>query len=180
MPKFTEYSYQNIKGAIKMKDKLKGLVLGIAIGTMLTGATAFATSGTTNIKVTIQKLGIFVDGSKKASADAIIYKGTTYVPARSVSNAIGKEVGLVNGGLYIGKQPKISVTEDQAIKLVKNKLEIGSSSTLHVGVDHLEGNSYVVHVYEVVIDDAKTGDGHTATWGWYYVDKTSGVITSMF
>lgn len=163
-----------------MKEKLKGLVLGIAIGTMLTGVTAFAASGTTNIKVTLQKLGIYVDGVKKTTSEAINYKGTTYVPARSVSNAIGKDIGLVNGALYIGKQPKVLVTEAQAIQLVKKKLGIGSSSTLHVEVDHLEGNSYVVHVYEVVIDDAKTGAGHTATWGWYYVDKSSGAMTSMF
>ncbi|MWV44864.1 hypothetical protein GRF59_14680 [Paenibacillus sp. HJL G12] len=162
-----------------MKDKLKGLVLGLAIGTMLTGATAFAANGTTNIKVAIQKLGIYVDGTKKTSADAIIYNGTTYVPARSVSNAIGKEIGLVNGDLYIGKQPKMTITESQAISLVKKKYGV-SSPKLHVEVDHLEGNSYVVHVYEVVIDDVKSGEGHTATYGWYYVDKSSGAITSMF
>ncbi|WP_152399097.1 stalk domain-containing protein [Paenibacillus cellulositrophicus] len=162
-----------------MKDKLKGLVIGIVIGSMLTGATAFAASGTTNIKVAIQTLGIYVDGTKKTSADAIIYKGTTYVPARSVSKAIGKDIGLVNDGLFIGKQPQIKVTETQAIKLVRDKYKVPNNPKVYVDVDHYEGNSYVVHVYEVVMEEDGSG-GHTATWGWYYVDKFSGSITSMF
>lgn len=161
-----------------MKDKLKGIIIGITIGSMLTGATAFAASGT--IKVAFQKLGIYIDGTHKATAEAIIYNGKTYVPIRTVADSIGKQVGLVNHGLYIGKQPAAQVTEAKAIELVRKKYGISTSSPYYVEVDHMEGNSYVVHLYEVVIDDEKTGEGHTATYGWYYVDKYTGKITSMF
>lgn len=154
-----------------MKDKVKGIVLGIAIGTMLTGATAFAASGTTNIKVVIQKLGIYVDGTKKTAADAIIYKGTTYVPARSVSNAIGKEIGLVNGGLYIGKQPVIKITEDRAMELVYKKIKSEADKYhLHFMIDGNEDNEYTIRVFEDFPD-------HIATYGWYYVNKTNGTVS---
>ena len=44
-----------------------------------------------------------------------------------------------------------------------------------VTLDHedRETNSYLIHVYE-------TKDGHTATFNWYTVDKTTGEITKDF
>ncbi|MBI2326546.1 hypothetical protein HYU91_04140 [Candidatus Collierbacteria bacterium] len=44
-----------------------------------------------------------------------------------------------------------------------------------VTLDHedRETNTYVIHVYE-------TKDGHTATFNWYSVNKTTGVITKDF
>ena len=47
-----------------------------------------------------------------------------------------------------------------------------------IEVDHIEGNNYVVHVYEIIKDDEKTC--HTATIGWYYVDMYTGKIESIF
>lgn len=43
-----------------------------------------------------------------------------------------------------------------------------------------EDGNYYIQVYEVVIDNKKTGEGHTATFGWYTVDKYTGKITSLF
>ena len=42
------------------------------------------------------------------------------------------------------------------------------------------GKFYVIHVYEVVIDDEETGDAHTATYNWYDVNAETKEITSMF
>lgn len=161
-----------------MKDKVKGLVVGILIGSTITGATAFAASGT-SVKAVIQKINLYVDGTKKTTANAITYNNTTYVPVRSMSSALGQNVALRDNNLYIGKIPKLNITEKEAVKLVKNKYGY-NSSYLIVEVDNEVDNQYVVHVYEIVIDDEKTGEGHTATYGWYYVDKSSGKISSMF
>ncbi|WP_157094464.1 hypothetical protein [Metabacillus litoralis] len=49
-------------------------------------------------------------------------------------------------------------------------------TTLHVEIDHEDGNRYVVHVYEVVAHDDIS---HTATYGWYTVTKDSGKIEDM-
>jgi len=160
-----------------MKDKVKGLVVGILIGTMITGSAALG-ANTQTIQVAITNIPLYFNLVKKSDTKSITYNGTTYVPVRAVSSAIGQEVSLKNGGLYIGKQPKdTSITPNQAIKLVKAKYGYNNPS-IYVEVDHMEGNNYVVHVYEVVMDDEETG--HTATYNWYYVNKTTGKITSMF
>lgn len=37
-------------------------------------------------------------------------------------------------------------------------------------------NYFVVHGYHLVIDDPKTQEGHTATFGWYFVDCATGAV----
>ncbi|GAB6989549.1 stalk domain-containing protein [Paenibacillus pini] len=155
-----------------MKDKIKGLVLGITIGTMLTGTAAFAANGT-SIKAVIQKMNIYVDGSKKINTDAISYKGTTYVPVRAIGNSIGKQVGLQGDNLYIGKQPTVKVTQDRAIDLVYKKIKKDADKyKLRFMIDGEENNKYTVWAYEQMSD-------HTATYGWYYVNKNTGKVTKM-
>lgn len=161
-----------------MNDKVKGLVFGLTIGSLLTGATAFAASGV-NINVVAKKLSIIVDGTKKSAADGFIYKGTTYVPVKSIGTAIGKQVGLYGDDLYVGRQPTAKVSASQAIQNVKNKY--GPFSSFYtVEVDHETSTTYTIHVYEIVIDNKATGEGHTATFNWYDVDKYTGKITPMF
>ncbi|GAA0077588.1 hypothetical protein UT300005_19660 [Clostridium sp. CTA-5] len=67
----------------------------------------------------------------------------------------------------------------QAEQKVKQYLEnSGGYVAEHIEYDHTQDNKYVIHCYDVVIQG--NGFGHTATSGWYYVDKTSGAITSMY
>ncbi|WP_179132258.1 MULTISPECIES: hypothetical protein [Paenibacillus] len=47
-------------GDIRLKDKVKGLIIGITIGSMLTGVSAYAAGGT-KIKGFLQKVNIYVD-----------------------------------------------------------------------------------------------------------------------
>ncbi|MDQ0496912.1 stalk domain-containing protein [Paenibacillus brasilensis] len=163
-----------------MKDKVKGLLLGVAIGTMFTGGSVLA-ANYKGLDVVFKDIQIYVDQVKKSSNSAIIYDGTTYIPARTVSKALDKQVSLDGNNLYIGKQPiNKNITKAQAVKLVKEKYFPKAPSQLIIEVDNTEGNTYLIHAYEVVIDDPNTGAGHTATWGWYYVDMKSGKVTSMF
>ncbi|WP_345241188.1 hypothetical protein [Pontibacillus salipaludis] len=69
------------------------------------------------------------------------------------------------------------VAEEQAIQAVRNHLGIKSSDDrVKVQIDHEESGKYLVHVYELVKQD---GTSHTATMGWYYVDKKTGKVTDM-
>ncbi|ANA81376.1 hypothetical protein C7121_29100 [Paenibacillus glucanolyticus] len=152
-----------------MKDKLKGLVIGITIGSMLTGVTAYAASGT-SIKAVIQKVNLIVDGKKQTITKAITYNNTTYVPVRTLSNAVSKDISLRGDNLYVGKQPAIKVTQDKAASLVYSKIKKDADKyKLHFMEEGTEGSRYLIRAYENMTT-------HIATFGWYYVDMYSGVV----
>ena len=82
-----------------LKDRLMGVIIGIIIGaTMIT--TAFAATGAiqktleyNNIKITLAgEEGIPKDANGKYGEPFAI-EGTTYLPVRAISNALGLEVG---------------------------------------------------------------------------------------
>ncbi|MEI6035453.1 MAG: hypothetical protein WCS65_14375 [Verrucomicrobiae bacterium] len=70
------------------------------------------------------------------------------------------------------------ITPEEAVRIIAKKLGRPLGKQNHLVFDRTEdrsGRSYhVVHGYEVVIDDPKTGEGHTATWGWFFVDRKDG------
>lgn len=72
-----------------------------------------------------------------------------------------------------------SITQQDAISRVE-KIAGTVGKGYHLDFDHMQtvNNTqyYVIHLYEIVIDNEKTGDSHTATYGWYYVDKETGDV----
>ncbi len=38
-------------------------------------------------------------------------------------------------------------------------------------------DEYIIHLYEYVSDDPSENTGHTVTYGWYRIDRKTGVIT---
>jgi hypothetical protein len=90
-----------------MKDKVKGLILGLTIGTMVTGASVFA-ANTTKIEVVYDNLKYMVDGVQKVptTGQGFIYQGTTYVPLRFAAEATGKEISWdsKNKTIWIGQK----------------------------------------------------------------------------
>ena len=72
-------------------------------------------------------------------------------------------------------EAKAKLTKKQARKkLIQYLKDVGIwKSGYKAEYDSTEGNKYLFHVYENV-------DDHTATVGWYYVNKNNGKITSMF
>lgn len=72
---------------------------------------------------------------------------------------------------------KNKLSEEEAIYLVKDKL-IEKGLNAKIKVDHIEGNNYVIQVYELV--EIEGEDSHIATLGWYNVDMYTGEITDLF
>lgn len=152
-----------------MNDRVKGLVVGLTIGSLLTGATAFAATGI-NINVVTKKLSIFIDGIKKTSTDGFIYKGTTYVPIKSVGTSLGKQVGLYDSSLYIGQQPT-ALTETKAIELLYSKIKIAADKyNLHYMIEESDAQNYYIKAFEDFPD-------HIATYGFYTVNKYTSKVT---
>ncbi|MEW4425898.1 stalk domain-containing protein [Paenibacillus pabuli] len=77
-----------------MNDKLKGLLIGVGIGSLVTGATAFAAGGKM-IEVFYNVNDIKVNQiSKMPEGDLqpFLYKGSTFVPLAFMSDALGQPV----------------------------------------------------------------------------------------
>lgn len=79
--------------------------------------------------------------------------------------------------LIHSQQQRQSITPKSAILSVQNILEVKSFLLLvpeaQVVVSGDEVDAYLVQVFE-------TRDGHTATFNWYRVNKSSGVVTKEF
>ena len=68
-----------------------------------------------------------------------------------------------------------TVSQEQAIQLVRDQQGISEDSPLLVAYDHVDDSgNYIIHVYENVVDNEETGEGHTATQGWYQVNPSDG------
>ncbi|MEL4106624.1 stalk domain-containing protein [Oscillospiraceae bacterium WX1] len=98
------------------KPSIKGFIIGVisSITVFALVGTALATSGTFNISVSYKNIKLFVDGVQYIPKDAtgkivepFTYNGTTYLPARAVATALGKDVTWVGdtNTVYIGAVP---------------------------------------------------------------------------
>ena len=79
-----------------MKDKIKGLIAGILIGVALTASTVIATTGVIQKNLHYNNIKITLNGKEIKPLDAngnyvepFIIDGTTYLPVRAVSGALG-------------------------------------------------------------------------------------------
>ncbi|TXK74663.1 peptidylprolyl isomerase [Paenibacillus sp. N3.4] len=108
-----------------MKDKFKGLIVGLTIGSLLSGTVAFAANS--QIEVAFRNLKYMFDGVEKAPADAkgFIYEGSTYVPLRFVSEALGKQVEWdeENETIWVGNNPKHIVASYKGGKVTKGEFD---------------------------------------------------------
>lgn len=95
----------------------------------------------------------------------LIHDGTQWVVDEIKNKQLNQEASSAN-----------QTGEQQAVLAVRDYLNINSSDSVKVEVDHEESGKYLVHVYELVEQE---GNSHTATKGWYYVDQKTGKVTDM-
>ncbi len=82
-----------------MKKRLQGLIAGILIGTILTSGMVFAKNIQETINAIYMNVKLVIDGEEITPKDVngnvvepFIYSGTTYLPARAIAEAFGKNV----------------------------------------------------------------------------------------
>jgi foldase protein PrsA len=75
-----------------MKDKVKGLIIGLSIGSLVAGSAAYASA--TQIEVVFKNIKYMFNGVEKKSTagQSLVYNNTTYVPLRFVGEALGQQV----------------------------------------------------------------------------------------
>ena len=70
-----------------------------------------------------------------------------------------------------------ALTHEQAEQLVKEHLSVESDQNVKVIYDHdAKNGDYIIQVYEFIVDNPSTGEGHRNTWGWYGVNKQTKAI----
>lgn len=63
------------------------------------------------------------------------------------------------------------LTKEEGKELVAEFIKMNDSSNLTIQFDREdEKGNYIFQVYEIVIDNVETKEGHSATWGWYSVN----------
>lgn len=70
------------------------------------------------------------------------------------------------------------LTSDEAINKIKEYLNINYDDEVNIVVDREEDGKFIIQVFDVIAGD--DGVGHTATRGWYSVDRTTGKVALLF
>ncbi|MDF2717435.1 MAG: peptidylprolyl isomerase [Paenibacillus sp.] len=114
-----------------MKNRLQGLVMGLIIGVLLSVSAAQATGvGTQQIEVFFKDLIFKFDGVEKTpDQGSFVYNGTTYVPIRFVSEALGLPVkyngekNTISIGAAYAAAPAMTIDKEKAYqaKVTTNK-----------------------------------------------------------
>lgn len=137
-----------------MKDKLKGLILGIVIGALLVPAT-FATVGSVTKELHYNNIKISMDGKEITPKDAngqytepFTIDGTTYLPVRGIASALNLGVEWDSATSTV----KLSSGNQNAS--VGGKVNVGDLIFNEVGINVTlqnieEGNNYNTYYFLV-------------------------------
>ena len=102
-----------------MRKTIKGFVAGVIFMLLLSGITVFATSRTETINVSFSGIRLVIHGTPTIPRDAagnvvepFIWQGTTFLPVRAISVALGYEVQWdgATQTVYIGAMPAQTIT----------------------------------------------------------------------
>ncbi|MBM7649310.1 tetratricopeptide (TPR) repeat protein [Bacillus ectoiniformans] len=115
------------------------------------------------------------EAAKKPVEKPVTPKSDIKKPADSLEPFMPVEPGREEEGQE-NDQP---LTIAQSEQLVSEYLAI-TEPNVQVRYDHSENGDYIIQVYEMVIDNPDTGEGHSATWGWYGVNPRTKEIYEAF
>ncbi|MGL6107742.1 hypothetical protein [Romboutsia sp.] len=106
----------------------------------------------------------------------VLFLGTIYIEAniykKPILDNLKDEIEVLSD---ISTKKEIGKT--QAIKLVKDYLQTNNSYIAsNIEVDSVDNKYYIVHVYDVI---SNPDESHTATIGWYQVNKHTGEIINI-
>lgn len=98
---------------------------------------------------------------------------------QSSTNSSQSKNDTTNTITVIKNQVIKTITQGSAFNIV-SKMVGTLPNGYHLDYDHIQPvdnkEYYVIHLYEVVVDNRETGDSHTVTYEWYYVDIITGNV----
>ena len=135
-----------------MKKDLKGFIVGVLVTVVLMSTVAFAAGTKQNIEVVFNSVNLAVNG-RKVAADNILYKGTTYVPLRSVAEMLGKKVAwdqktntasINDKGGVIDVQPGVSTVTVEELPYTITILEPDSIGNRYMEATYTNNSKYPI------------------------------------
>lgn len=122
---------------------------------------------TNKVNQNVNKTQINIDANQSKDSNTSNTQGKI-VPNTSQNND--------NSTVDNAKQSK-TITKSDAEQIIRN-IKGNLPKNYFIQYDNTQSRDgreyYVIHIYESVVDDPATGEGHTATYGWYWVDKQTG------
>ena len=110
-----------------MNKRIQGIIIGFIVSALLFGGTTLAIVGTKSISVLYRDISIVIDGKEIIPKDIngkvvepFIYEGTTFLPVRAISEALGKKVDwdAQTSTVYVGEKPESETDKNQKIALI--------------------------------------------------------------
>ena len=147
-----------------MKKKLFILsVLSLSIGANCVNA--FAKTGTEKIDAVYNDIKIVADGNTVSTdAEPFIYNGTTYLPVRAISEALGKEVNwdAQTNTVYIGSSNTFTNTQAEEVIYDSNDLKVTYTGlsvndygeiNINLIIENNSQNDYTFQVQDFSLND---------------------------
>jgi cyclophilin family peptidyl-prolyl cis-trans isomerase len=143
-----------------MKQKIKYLAAGIIIGAIVSTTTAAFAAGS-SIEVSFKKLRFMFDGKEKnvTEGQPFVFKGTTYVPLRFMSESIGKMVQYdgKRGTIWVGNRysqaPKLSIDQNKTYTATMSTTKGSITIDLFADKAPLTVNNFIFLAKEGFYDD---------------------------
>lgn len=153
------------------KDTIKGIIIGAALTTAISTSIVIADDVFKTIEVLPNTMTVVVNGNK-VNADNFLYDGTTYLPIRAVSEALGKDVQ------YDDKTRTATISEKKESDNINNQQITGKyiPESKYINDDliiRVHDNSYYV---SPLIYLGKNGMEDIPNVSWNYLEDTQEII----
>lgn len=154
-----------------MFKRFKGLIVGVLIGSLLTSGIVFGKEISEMAELYYNNIKIYIDGAEIVPKDPngnivepFTMNGTTYLPVRAISNALGKDVEWdgATQSVYIGKKDQTKpdnyldrIQHNNYIECHEyNKVDVINGTVKdYNGKDYTNGLLFFKSLYEEYIKD---------------------------
>ena len=139
-----------------LRERIKGILIGILIGVIATGSFAFARSGSQLIEAVYSDVKICVNDKNITPKDAdgnevepFIVNGTTYLPVRAVASALDKKVE------WDGNSKTVKISDASEVVVDFDWYNVDADNENYVTVSNSKYNSNVVFEPRGTVTDFK-------------------------
>lgn len=153
------------------KDTIKGIVMGVALTTVISTGVAIADDVFKTIEVLPNTMTVVVNGNK-VNADNFLYNGTTYLPIRAVSESLGKDVQ------YDDTTRTATISEKKESDNINNQQITGK----YVPEDKYINDDLIIRVYNntyyvsPLVYLGESGMGDIPNVSWNYLENAQEII----